>query len=399
MYKRFNKLRLIKFKKILGLDLKDELLILDGKVSSQGFNDTAGSFTINCNDCIISPGFIDPQVNGLGKCSFWDFPPPSFKEIDELRHKLAFHGVVAFCPTLITASKEKIVSLIDYINSYIDQSSDSSGAKILGIHIEGVFISRFGVHDPSSAQKEITINKLKPFVKENVILFTLAPELDQSGAGIKFLQENGILVSIGHSNATYKEGKTAVKEHNLKTVTHMFNSLKGIEGFSHRDKSNLNILMSRLNNESSIDQDKDGIMLYLLKDKEVLCMVIADEVHVNKEVVKLLKDYKGNEHFSLASDMISTTFYNEAVSQGKLGGGQTFLDKCILNLINWKVATTDESLLAASRPIANKLKKAKDMGLGQISFDKEANIVIWDEKKNAVKGTIIGENVFLNYEL
>lgn len=397
---RFTKLRLINFKKVLDLNVKNELLIVNGIPSSQTFSDTSDFFTIDCSNCIVAPGFIDPQVNGLGNFSFWDFPPPAFNEIDKVRCKLAFCGVVAFCPTVITASKERVLSLIDYINSYIAQSSHSPGAKILGIHIEGIFISKYGVHNPSFVENKITVQKLKPFIKKNVILFTLAPELDPNGEGIRLLQENKILVSIGHSNGSYKQGEIAIKNHNIKMVTHMFNSLRGIKGFSHRGKGgngNLDAIISKLEDEKKINEDEDGIMLYLLKDKDVLCMLIADGVHVNKEVIKLLSNYKDNDHFSLASDMVSSAFYKQAINQGTLGGGQVTLDKCVSNLIDWRVRTVENSLQAASKPIAMRLFRARELGLGQISFGKEANIVIWDEKKNAVRGTIIGENVFLNY--
>lgn len=397
LHKQFKKIRLVNFKKILDLSVKNELLIVNGIIGSQTFSDTSDFFTIDCLNCIIAPGFIDPQVNGLGDFSFWDFPPPAFSEIDKVRLKLAFCGVVAFCPTVITASKETVLSLIDYINSYIAQGSHSPGAKILGIHLEGIFISKYGVHNSSFVEKKITVEKLKPFVKENVILFTLAPELDSIGDGIRLLQENEILVSIGHSNGNYKQGEIAVQKHNIKMVTHMFNSLRGVKGFSHRGNGKLDTIISKLENEKNINKDEDGIMLYLLKNKDVVCMVIADGVHVNKEVIKLLSNYKDYDHFSLASDLVSVPFYHQAISQDTLGGGQTTLDKSVSNLIDWKITTQEESLLAASRPIARVLNKAREIGLGQISFGKKANIVLWDTTKNQVKGTIMGENVFLNY--
>ena len=392
-----SKVKLINFVNAIGLNKADEIYISNGiLIPKEQVNQNDFTF-VNCKDCIIAPGFIDPQLNGFEDCDFWQLP--DFKKIDDLRLKLALSGVTAFCPTIITNEKEKIIQSIDHINSYIKQCKDDTGAKILGIHLEGIFITKYGVHESKYVQKELTVKNLEPFIKENVVIFTLAPELDKTGEAIEFLQKNNILVSIGHSNATYKEGSGGIKKFGLTCTTHMFNSLRGIEGFSHRGNSpsNLETLKSKLNDESMINPNKDGIILSILKDKNICCMVISDGLHVNKEVLEFLYLVKGKENFSLVTDMVSRKFFNQAKNHETLGGGQTTLEECVLNLVNWKICNIEDALICASKPITNKLRIAKDIRLGQLSFVKEANITLWDTKKNRVKGTIIGENIFLNY--
>ena len=397
--KKSNNIRLINFKGVIGLNIKYELIISSGNVTlKEHVKPASNDFKIDCKDCIISPGFIDPQVNGMGSCSFWDITKQSFNEIDNIRLKLAYCGIVAFCPTIITGPIEKIISSIDYINSYIKQAKEEDGSQILGIHIEGIFITKYGIHDSKYIQNELIVKNIEPLIKENVILFTLAPELDKTGEVIKLLQKNNILVSIGHSNSTYRQGLYAINELGLNTVTHMFNALRGCDGFNHRGNgtTSLNILKEKLENEKNIDPDKDGIMLALLKNRNVLCMVIADGIHVNKEVIKLLREYKDPAHFSLATDIVSKDFYDHNILHGKLGGGQSTLDICVSNLIKWKVSNIEDCLTFASKPFSNKLKNTKQQGLGEIKIGQKANITIWDTKNNAVKGTIIGENIFLN---
>ncbi len=406
------KLKLTNFVKALDLDKASEIHISNGIILPKEQSVKNDFTVVDCKDCIVAPGFIDTQLNGFEDCDFWNLP--SFEKIDALRLRLALSGVVAFCPTIITAPKEKITQSIDHINSYIKQSKNDIGAKILGIHLEGIFITKYGVHESKYVQKELTIKNLEPFIKENIVIFTLAPELDKTGEAIKFLQKNNILVSIGHSNATYREGKTAIKKFGLDCVTHMFNSLKGIEGFSHRGNNpvNLKALELKLTDDNTIIPEQDGIILSLLKEKNVCCMVIADGLHVNKETIEFLYRLKGKEQFSLVTDMVSTEFFTLAKRQGTLGGGQTPLEKCVFNLVNWGICNIEEALICASRPIANKLRIAKDLGLsplglcplglcplglGELSFGKEANITLWDTNKNRVKGTIMGENIFLNY--
>ena len=391
-----SKVKLINFVNAIGLNKTDKIYISNGILIKEQVNQN--DFTsVDCMDCIIVPGFIDPQLNGFEDCDFWQLP--DFKNIDDLRLKLALSGVTAFCPTIITEEKEKIIQSINHINSYIKQSKNDIGAKILGIHVEGIFITKYGVHKSNYVQKELTVKDLEPFIKENVIIVTLAPELDKSGEAIKFLQKNNILVSIGHSNATYKEGNSAINQFQLHCVTHMFNSLKGIEGFSHRGNSptNLETLELKLKNENLINPDKDGIILSILKDKNICCTVIADGVHVNKEAIEFLYRIKGRENFSLVTDMVSTEFFNQVKNQEALGGGQSSMEKCVFNLVNWGICNIEDALISASKPIANKLRIAKDLGFNQLSFNKEVNITLWDTKKNRVKGTIIGENIFLNY--
>ncbi len=398
--KEIPKLKLTNFLKVIGSSelIDKELYILDGVLNSKLKSSTIDDcHVVDAENCILAPGFIDLQVNGLGKCNFWN-SKPSYNEIDNLRIELAKSGVTGFCPTLITAPTKKITESIDYINSYIKDFKNSPGAKIKGIHIEGIFISKLGVHDKNYVQNELIQENVAPFIRDNVVLFTLAPELDKTGKAIKFLNENNITVSVGHSNATYLEGKNAIEKYGLRLVTHMFNALRGVEGFSHRgdSKSNLEVLKAKLNDESKIKPD-DGIILSILKDKKVFCMVIPDGVHVNLETINFLFEIKGKAGVAIVSDIISDDFHNEAKLKNMLGGGQNTLDKCVQNLIKCNVLNTEDALLSASKSVIKGLNNTKCTNWGEMKTGMEANLVIWDTDKNAVKGTIIGQNLFLNY--
>ena len=140
---RLSKLKLINFIKAIDLEKINEIYISNGIITSKEQAAKDDFMVVDCKDCIIAPGFIDPQLNGLEDCDFWQLP--DFKKIDDLRLKLALSGVTAFCPTIITSEKEKIIQSITHINSYIKQCKDYTGAKILGIHLEGIFITKYGV--------------------------------------------------------------------------------------------------------------------------------------------------------------------------------------------------------------------------------------------------------------
>jgi N-acetylglucosamine-6-phosphate deacetylase len=395
--KSFNKFKLINFKKVLSFDNSNEIFIIDGKVSRESKLDDCE--VLDLKDCILSPGFIDPQVNGLNNCSFWDLEENNLDEIDKLRVNLAYQGVTGFCPTVITNSKDKILKSVDLINSYIKNSKDKPGAKILGIHIEGIFISKYGVHEKQHAINELTVNNIKSFIKENVILFTLAPELDKTGEAIKFLKESNITVSIGHTNATYEEGLKALDEYGVNLCTHMFNAMKGVNGFNHRgiDENNLKALKEKLDDKNKINPKDDGIMLALLKNKNVVSMAIPDGLHVSKEAIKFLYEIKGKDKFAITTDMVSNPFFKESEKVGTLGGGQTGFDKCVTNLTTWNVSNLEDILISASTTTSKALNNGRNNGFGEIQYEKDAYITIWDTCKNKVKGTIIGKNLFLNF--
>ena len=126
-------------------------------------------------------------------------------------------------------------------------------------------------------------------------------------------------------------------------------------------------------------------------------MTIPDNTHVSKEVIDFLIKTKGINHFSITTDMVAQDFFEKEKSKGMLGGGQISFDKCVSNLIRWNVSDLEDILISCSRPISKLLKNAENQGLGEIKPNKEAHLVIWDTEKNHLKGTIMGQNLFLNY--
>lgn len=389
--------KLINFKKVLGHEDLKELFISNGVLTTS--LKESNFELLNLEDCIIAPGFIEPQINGLNDCNFWDIKEEDFSKIDNLRITLAKSGITRFLPTIITNSKDKVLNSIETINKYLKTSKNKPGAQILGIHIEGIFITKYGVHQEIYSEKNLTINNIEPYLKENVIMFTLAPELDKTGETINFLHNKNVLVSAGHTNATYIEGEIAFKEHGIKIVTHMFNAMKGIPGFMHRgrDQSNFKILEEKLDNVRKIDRENDGIIVSILNNKDVTCMAIPDDIHLSKEVVKFLVKRKNINSFSTTTDMVASDFFEKEKSKGILGGGQIPFDKCVSNLIEWKVSNLEDILISCSKPISKLLKIPQKQGLGEIELAKEANLALWDTRSNLLKGTIIGQNLFLNY--
>jgi N-acetylglucosamine-6-phosphate deacetylase len=173
---------------------------------------------------IAVPGFVDLHVNGFGGVDFSAADADGYRQAGAA---LLETGVTAFQPTFITAPEADLVAALSAI------PSESIGPRIIGAHLEGPFLStaRLGAH-PESARQDPDVVLLGRLLDAGpVTQMTLAPELDGALELIAVLQERGVVVSCGHSNATAAEAVLAF-DHGVGTVTHLFNAMPP---FSHRD--------------------------------------------------------------------------------------------------------------------------------------------------------------------
>lgn len=136
------------------------------------------------------------------------------------------HGVTSFCPTLVTSPTETYHQVLPKIKK---KNGGKHGATVLGIHLEGPFISidKKGAH-PAHCIRELddgfrTVEEVYGDIS-NVTIVTLAPEKQRAPEVIDELVKRGITVSVGHSMADLKHGETAVK-HGATLITHLFNAM------------------------------------------------------------------------------------------------------------------------------------------------------------------------------
>jgi N-acetylglucosamine-6-phosphate deacetylase len=173
---------------------------------------------------IAVPGFVDLQVNGFGGIDFATADADGYRKAGEA---LLETGVTAFQPTLITAPEEELVAALREV------PTGSIGPRILGVHVEGPFLSpeRLGVH-PAAPRRDPDSALLERLLEAGPVRqVTLAPELDGALDLIDLLHARGVVVSCGHSNATAAEAHAAF-DRGVGTVTHLFNAMRP---FSHRD--------------------------------------------------------------------------------------------------------------------------------------------------------------------
>lgn len=224
---------------------------------------------------LVLPGPIDLQVNGAGKLSVAD---ASSDEILELARILAREGTTTFLPTVITAPLERIEAADGAIaGARTKQNGRADGAAILGMHLEGPFISpaRRGVHprltlEPAGEALERVAHLT------SLRLITLAPELDGAGDAIAALVRRGIVVSLGHSEATLEQANEAIAA-GARMGTHLFNAMRPMH---HSDP---------------------GIAAALLFSRAYVA-VIPDGVHVHPAMLRLAVRARGAAGIILTTD-------------------------------------------------------------------------------------------------
>ncbi len=229
----------------------------------------------------ILPGFVDLQVNGSHGIDVMNAPADALATLS--RH-LAREGVTAWMPTAVTAPIEKIAQVHQSIAHALENSqrdNSAGAAAILGMHLEGPFISplRLGAHpalnlEPcgDTFERVLAMNALR--------LLTLAPELPGGLDAIRRLAARGVVVSIGHTNATLDEANAAVAA-GARMFTHLFNAMRPL---NHRDP---------------------GVVAAALAPSPAFAALIPDGVHVHPAILRLAFGARGRDGMILVTDKVA----------------------------------------------------------------------------------------------
>ena len=226
---------------------------------------------------LLLPGFIDVQVNGGGGRLFNDDPSAETIAVMASAHRR--FGTTGMLPTLISDD----VSVIERAIAAVDQAIDSGMKNVLGIHIEGPFLSRTrrGIHLASMLQQfDDRFVEMLCSVRNGRTLLTLAPECI-TPAQISRLVEAGVIVSAGHSDADYETVRAAI-DAGMTGFTHLFNA------------------MSQLTNRAP------GMVGAALEDRSTFAGIIVDGHHLHPATFRVGLQAKGTDHLMLVTDAMST---------------------------------------------------------------------------------------------
>ena len=196
--------------------------LAEGRIASisPGWKDH-GSQVLDARDGLVIPGLVDIQVNGgLG----WSFQASDREHFAEILAYALAHGTTTLLPTLVTAPPE---ILIPSLSTLAEFTRTEQPVTLPGIHLEGPFLSptKSGAHDPAALRMPDLelMQGLYDAAQGTLKIVTLAPELPGALALIRMLANHGVVVSAGHSTATYRQIQAAMSA-GLTFMTHMGNA-------------------------------------------------------------------------------------------------------------------------------------------------------------------------------
>jgi N-acetylglucosamine-6-phosphate deacetylase len=246
--------------------------VADGRIAAISPGGAAGE-TIDLAGGWLVPGFIDIQVNGGGGVLFND--SPDVGGIAAIGHAHGRFGTTGFLPTLISDVPEVIARALDAVDAAIE----SGVPGCIGIHIEGPIISvtRKGIHDPEKFRGlDDDLLALLTRPRRGKVMLTLAPEM-VSLDDIRRLSAAGVILSIGHSDATYDTARAAIAA-GMTGVTHLFNAMSPL---LHR---------------------APGVVGAALEDEDIYCGLILDGFHVHDAPVRIAMRARPHDRFVLVTD-------------------------------------------------------------------------------------------------
>jgi N-acetylglucosamine-6-phosphate deacetylase len=324
---------------------------------------------------LLAPGFIDTQVNGGADVLFND--TPSAEAIAQIGAAHRRFGTTGFLPTLISTDLDTVATAIEAASQAIAAGTPG----VLGLHIEGPFLNaeRKGIHDADKFRTidaaALTLLKSLPIGRT---LVTLAPEATNP-AMVQSLAEAGVIVSAGHTNATYAQIRDAL-DHGMTGFTHLFNAM------------------------SPLTSRAPGVVGAALDDIHSWCGIIVDGRHVDPVVLKLALRCRPLNRFILATDAMPCvgSDRNDFTLQGKniivregacydengtLAGSNLDMAAAVRNAVSMLGVSPAEACRMASLYPAEFLGLGHE--LGRISPGYRADLVLLDDALE-VRQTWIG---------
>jgi len=327
---------------------------------------------------LLLPGFIDWQVNGGGGVLFNDAP-----SVESIRAIGAAHrrfGTTGFLPTLISADLDIVARAIAAVRAALTAGVPG----VLGIHIEGPFlnVARKGVHDPAKLRElDPSALGLLTSLQGGRTLVTLAPEMTTPKL-IEQLVAAGVVVSAGHTNASYAEIRAALA-HGLSGFTHLFNAMSQLTG------------------------REPGTVGAALDDQRSWCGIIVDGEHTDPVVLRIALRCKPHNRFMLVTDAMPSVGTSQRSFElqgrritvrghtcvdedGRLAGSNIDMASCVRNAVAMLGVPLPQAVRMASEIPAEFLGVSHNYG--RIAAGQRANLVLTDDELNVCETWIDGQS-------
>ena len=312
-------------------------MVLDGRVSRPGWLETSDGRIAACGagppprpadrdfpDCVVVPGFVDMHAHGGGGASYTDGDGIAAAAEFHLRH-----GTTTTLASLVTAGPADLIAGVRAL------AAATRRGTVAGIHLEGPWLSRArrGAHDPALMRDPdpAEIDAVLAAGDGAIRMVTLAPELPGSDEAIRRFLDAGVVVAVGHTDATYEQTKRAVAA-GATVGTHLFNAMPPLH---HREP---------------------GPALALLQDPDVTVELIADGVHLHPEVARAVIRAAGPWRVAVVTD---------AIAAAGRGDGAFRLGAVPIDVVSGVARVRGTSTIAGSTATMDQLFRtvASDVGL------------------------------------
>lgn len=354
--------------------------VKDGSIQHVGSTKPKNEEILSFKDCYVCPGLIDIHTHGARSHDIMDGKVATIHALSSFYPRC---GVTAFLPTLSTTSQSKAIKVAKAINKA--ERENDSGSNILGIHLEGPYINHAmkGAQNPEYIRPP-SIPELREIMeKVNLRLVTMAPEVEEALQVAKWLSTRQVVVSAGHSAATYQQMLEGINT-GFRHVTHLYNAMKG---FHHREP---------------------GIIGSALLDPRISFDIIPDGIHLHKVVYELALKLKQPSKTVLVSDSLPTTGLPDGeydyggrrivlkngvarLESGALAGSNIPLNEGVSHLSGLEIRELREVIHMATYSPAC-LLNIQDRK-GSLSPGMDADIAVFDSNFNArltmIEGNIV----------
>lgn len=334
---------------------------------------------VDAHGLIAAPGYIDWQLNGGFGEDFTENPESLWKTAARLPE----HGVTAFLPTIITAPLEVYKTARQVLAR--GMPAGFQGAQPLGYHFEGPYLNpgKKGAHNPLHLRAPSQTETAAWSRKNGVWLVTLAPELSGAHELVRALRKKGIVVSAGHSLATYQQAVEAIQT-GVNCATHLFNAMP------------------------PLDHRAPGLVAACLLDKQLTVGLIPDGIHADPAMLALAWKHTGPKRMTIVTDAMAAlampagsyqlgdyeVIVNEnsaRLQNGTLAGSILQMDQAVRNLVKFTGCSLPQAVETATGNVA-RLIRARTRG--RLAPGLTADLVLLDAQGNLAATYIRGELAF-----
>jgi N-acetylglucosamine-6-phosphate deacetylase len=383
----------IKGKIVTPLEVIDGHVLVDnGRVVEVSQHFPKNTKAYDFSDSLIVPGFIDLHTHGLG-----EFEPLNKENLIGMAQLEPRYGTTAFLPTGAAMTTEQYVNLGKSARQAIEDLN-GSGAKILGVHLEGPFINpKSSGAMAMSTRRPITFEEVRIYVEQigdMLKLLTFSTELDGGIELTKYLHSNGIVAALGHSVAE-GEQLSGFVEAGLRHIAHMFNA------FIPSGDKEPGVL-------------KAGLLEHILINEALTCEIICDMHHVSPELIKIASKVLGTNRFVAITDSVYGAGLKDGIyafpnggqyriangvsrlygdeQEGCLAGSVLTMNRAFANLIDF---CGIDPVMAAKYTSENAARVlGMNNNMGSIKIGNYADIAVLNENYSCIATFVDGKLVY-----